>query len=163
MQTFCVFPIKIRQQSKRHDFLFLRNMQKAWWWRYLCDNSTIIEVLWDVIDTSIFVFCFCFFFFFFFEWKYLLFLRTIMNLLSIFTQLVGFQLQYILSTYSFKNMLSLQFKLTPFPAPPHAKAWRSINSSKWYSGVLSAAINIGTADYYINDKILDITIISQYF
>ena len=120
-----------------------------------------------VIDTSIFAFNFFFllpFFFFFFEWKYLLFLHTIMNLLSIFTQLVGFQLQYVFNTYSFRNMLSLQFNSHPSQLPQMLRLiWRSTNSSKWYGGVLSAAINICTTDYYINDKILDITIISQYF
>ena len=59
----------------------------------------------------LFVFCFLlllllfsfFFFFFFFEWKYLLFLHTIMNLLSIFTQLVGFQLQYLKNTHTYTH------------------------------------------------------------
>ena len=45
-------------------------------------------------------FAFAFFFFFLFEWKYLLFLHTIMNLLSIFTQLVGFQFQCLKKTHT---------------------------------------------------------------
>ena len=45
-------------------------------------------------------FAFAFFFFYLFEWKYLLFLHTIMNLLSIFTQLVGFQLQCLKNTHT---------------------------------------------------------------
>ena len=61
------------------------------------------------------------------------------------------------NTYSYYNVITITVYQTCL------KALRSTNSSKWYGGVLSVAINIYTADYYINDKILDIIIISQYF